>query len=184
MELVSTDAKDDGNPAGVGARAVRIHYINSAWVYQTEDIVLNGTTPVPTVATDIRRVNWLEVLTVGSEGKPAGAISIRHLSDSPVYETIPAGADASRGLKYCVPAGYRLVLTDLYVNTDVAAVVTIQTDDGVGRERFKCSAPAGNTLLSPPAIVLSESTDVWVQAACAAGNGAVTVKLYGYLART
>jgi hypothetical protein len=182
MELVSSDVKDDGDPAGVGARTVRVHYLDSAFVYHTEDVVLNGTTAVPTVATDILRVNYLEVISAGSEGDPAGNISIRHLTDSPVYDTIPAGTNASRGLKYTVPYNYQLVLTDLYVNTDVAAVVTIQQKYGLQVERFKCSAAAGNTLLSLPAMVIDPYCDVWVQAACAAGNGAVTATLYGYLA--
>lgn len=181
LELVSTDAKDDGDPAGVGARTVRVHYLDDAYLPQVEDVTLNGLTAVATVATNILRVNRLEVLTVGSEADPAGAISIRALADTPVYEQIPAGVNESRGAKYTVPSGYNLVVTDLVCTTDVAAVVTVQNKLTVQQELFRFSAAAGNTLLQPPALVIGETEDVWLEAACAAGNGVVTAKLYGYL---
>jgi hypothetical protein len=181
MELVSSDAKDDGDPAGVGARTVRVHYLDADYEPQTEDVTLNGVTAVATVADDILRVNRLEVLTVGSEGDPAGAIDIRALADTPIYEQIPAGVNESRGAKYTVPAGFVLVVTDLFISTDVAAVVTVQSDLTVQQELFRFSAAVGNTLLQPPALVIGETEDVWLEAACAAGNGVVTAKLWGYL---
>ena len=56
MTIVSEDADDDGDPVGTGARTVRIHYCDDAGDAQLEDVTLNGTTPVDTVATDIRAV--------------------------------------------------------------------------------------------------------------------------------
>lgn len=57
----STSANDD-NPAGSGAKQVRLTYLNSNYEEKVEDIFLNGTAAVPTVATDIRFVQRFEVI--------------------------------------------------------------------------------------------------------------------------
>jgi hypothetical protein len=74
--IVSSSANDSA--AGTGARTVRITYYTSAGVGPlTEDITLNGTTAVNTVATNICYIEDLTVLTVGSGGTAAGNITLR-----------------------------------------------------------------------------------------------------------
>lgn len=58
---------------GTGAAAVRITYLNSNYVLKTEDVVLNGTTKVNTVGTDIRFVERFEVI---QGNVAAGSISL------------------------------------------------------------------------------------------------------------
>lgn len=71
----STDANDD--VTGTGARVVRITYFNAACQGPyTEDVTLDGTTPVNTVATNIALIERLEVITVGSTGGNQGTIRL------------------------------------------------------------------------------------------------------------
>lgn len=74
--IVSTNANDTA--AGTGARTVRIRYFKNdgigPWL---ETITLNGTTPVNTVNTDIRFIESMEVLTVGSNGTNVGTINLK-----------------------------------------------------------------------------------------------------------
>jgi len=63
--------------AGVGARTVRITYYDNTGVGPLfETVTLNGTTPVNTVATNIRFVEKLEVLTAGTSLVNVGTISL------------------------------------------------------------------------------------------------------------
>lgn len=73
--LVSSSAADAA--AGTGARQVEITYVNNAMTAQfTEIVTLNGLTPVNTVATNIRFIQRMRVVSVGSGGANAGTISL------------------------------------------------------------------------------------------------------------
>ena len=67
----SSSAQDAS--AGSGAKAVRIVYLDSNYVLRTEDVVLNGTTAVATVGTDIRFIEKFEVIQGAAA---AGAIEL------------------------------------------------------------------------------------------------------------
>lgn len=70
--VISTSTSDT-SPAGAGARKVRIIYLDSNYAKKQEDVALNGTAGVNTVATDIRFIESFEVI----EGTNAvGLISI------------------------------------------------------------------------------------------------------------
>jgi hypothetical protein len=63
--------------AGTGARQVRITYLDNLGNGPfTETVTLNGTTPVNTVATNIRFIEKMEVVSVGSGGSNAGVITL------------------------------------------------------------------------------------------------------------
>jgi hypothetical protein len=73
--IVSASASDTA--AGTGARTVRItYYDNSGNGPLFETVTLNGTTAVNTVATDIRFIESLMVITAGSLSTNAGIISL------------------------------------------------------------------------------------------------------------
>jgi len=61
---------------GVGARTIRIDYMTFAGVRLSEIVILNGVTPVNTVATDICYIERLVVETVGSTGANVGSITL------------------------------------------------------------------------------------------------------------
>jgi len=73
---VSSSSASDA-AAGTGARTLRITYYDGAGAGPlTEDITLNGTTAVNTVATNIRFIESIAVLTVGSGGANVGTITL------------------------------------------------------------------------------------------------------------
>jgi hypothetical protein len=89
LEVVSSDVNDDGSPAGTGARTLRIVYYDDGCLGPfTTDVVLNGTTAVATTATNIRFVEAIYLLTVGSNGTNVGTITLRALGGGAVVGTI------------------------------------------------------------------------------------------------
>ena len=109
MEVVSSSAQDTAT-TGTGAWTVKIWYLDSTFREKTEIITLNGTNVVPTVATDIYRINNYWVMTAGTGGKAAGNIDIRHLSNSPIYSRIGTGQTRARNSAYTVPFGKKFYI--------------------------------------------------------------------------
>ena len=73
---VSSSSASDTS-AGTGTRTLKItYYDNDMNGPYTETITMNGTTPVNTVATNIRFIEKMESLTVGSNGTNVGTISL------------------------------------------------------------------------------------------------------------
>ena len=114
MEVVSSSAGQEdsgaggGNPAGTGIRSVLITYLDDSWNEQTETVILDGTTPVATSATDIYRIQKMATVTTGTGKKAVGTIDIRHLSDSPIYGRIPIGENHLHQAICTVPLGKKL----------------------------------------------------------------------------
>lgn len=112
MTLASDDVADNGT-AVTGVLSVRIDYLDADGNEQSEDVTLNGTTPVDTVATDIRFVNDFYALTVGSNGVAEGNITIIKkggaiLTD--LYNLIALGGNQSLVPHRMVPLGHTLYL--------------------------------------------------------------------------
>ncbi len=111
MTLVSDDAADDSGDTGVNT--VRIHYLDDTGAEQTETVTMNGTTDVDTTATDIRFVNDMYALTVGSNGVAEGNITIRKKGTAVgvgLYNMIGAGGNKSLVPHRMVPLGKTLYL--------------------------------------------------------------------------
>ena len=111
MEIISTSGDDD--VAGTGVQKVQLYYLDDDYVEHSEIIETDGTTAVPTAANDIYRIQSFRAYQVGSGGVAAGAISIRHLDDTPIYSQIAANYTRARNMTYTVPAGYYLYLTSI-----------------------------------------------------------------------
>lgn len=113
MELVSASANDAA--AGTGIRTVEIIYLDGDYNEKKEVVTLNGTTVVPTVATDIFRINAFRALTAGSGNVAAGAIQLRHIADTPIYAQINALEREAKQFVYTVPEGRTLFLDELLI---------------------------------------------------------------------
>ena len=110
MTVVSESTNDTA--AGTGVQTVSIHYLDAAGDEQDEIVTLNGTTPVNTVATDIRFVNDFHAQTVGTGGVAADNIKIYKTgSVGLVYNMIAAGGNKSLVPHRMVPRGKMLVIT-------------------------------------------------------------------------
>jgi hypothetical protein len=99
----STSVQDAA--AGTGAKAVRITYLDSNYVVKTEDLSLNGTTAVPTVATDIR---FIESFKVIQGAAAAGAIELWTTTGGTgtAIAGIAAATEDAFLCHHYVPAGY------------------------------------------------------------------------------
>jgi len=109
MRIVSTSASDAA--AGTGVRTVHIHYLDSNYVEHEELIVLNGTSPVNTVGTDIFRINFMHAITTGTTTFSVGTISLTNTAGTITYNVIGANATTSRNGIFTVPAGKTLYIT-------------------------------------------------------------------------
>jgi hypothetical protein len=108
LEIVSSNAAD--NPSGTGLRTVRITGLDAGYVEITEDITLNGTSPV-TLVNQYLRVNLLMGLSVGSNKVNAGKITLRVAGGGAIQSVIGVGGGASQKAIYTVPAGKTAFIT-------------------------------------------------------------------------
>lgn len=102
--------------AKTGAHAVKIEYLTSAYATKTEIVALNGTTVIPTVNTDLFRIQSFRVIATGTGNKPVGNLSLRNLADTPVYSYISAGFTRARNSAYTVPAAKTLYISEFAVS--------------------------------------------------------------------
>ncbi|MCK5612904.1 hypothetical protein KAR91_64115, partial [Candidatus Pacearchaeota archaeon] len=77
MTFVSDNAADDKD-AGAGAQSIEIHYLDGNLDQQTEQVFLEGLTPVLTIATDIRFINEMHIQTFGATQQTAGIITAKN----------------------------------------------------------------------------------------------------------
>lgn len=111
MTLFSTN-DEDGADTQTGVNSVRIEYLDGNGLQQTEDIILTGTTPKNTIATDISFVNDIYALTVGSNGVAVGIIRIHKIASIPtVYNRIDVGGNKSLVSNRKVPSNKTLFIT-------------------------------------------------------------------------
>ena len=105
LEIASTDAADDGDPVGTGARTISIFGLDANYMPISEEIVMNGTTDVTTTKSYLR-VNRMRAVTAGSNGTNVGTISATATTAGTVQAAITADAGATLKSQYTVPAGY------------------------------------------------------------------------------
>lgn len=111
MIVVSSNASDD--VAGTGVRTIRIEYIDGEGVCQTEDITMDGTTPVNTVAEDIAFVNHIFATSVGSTGVAVGDIDIHEVGDAAkVYNRVGVGGNKSLSCILRIPNNKTYFITE------------------------------------------------------------------------
>jgi len=103
LNVVSASANDAA--AGTGARTIRIEGLDAAGAWVEETVTLNGTTPVVTVSTWLRVIRAF-VVTAGSGGVSAGAITVKHnVTTANIFSVIKAGRGMSMNAVFTVPAG-------------------------------------------------------------------------------
>ena len=106
LEVVSSDADDDGSPAGNGARTVQVIYINNNGSVESEIVTMNGTGAVALTDTSVARVLDIHVLTAGSSGTNEGTITIRVASAGASRMSIPPAQSRAAPGRFTVPTGY------------------------------------------------------------------------------
>ena len=108
MSIVSTSADDD--ETGVNARVLEVHYLDAELNMQTEEVTLQGLTPVLTTATDIRFINCMHIHEWGDTPTAAGIITAEHDDGggSVIYSQIALGDTRCASSARMVPAGKKL----------------------------------------------------------------------------
>jgi hypothetical protein len=108
----SSEAADDGDPAGTGARTVTVSGLDENYLEVSESVTMNGTSAVTTTQTFLR-VNRAYVVGVGTAGFNVGAITITVGGNAQVVIAAERGQTASS--LYTVPANKYLLITQFTV---------------------------------------------------------------------
>lgn len=111
LEILSASANDTA--AGTGARTFMIAGLDANFNSISETITMNGVTPVQT-ANNYLRINGLNLLTAGSGGVNAGDVTLRVTGAGATQAIARAGYGYAKQAIYTVPAGYTLLVTDLF----------------------------------------------------------------------
>ena len=101
--------------SSTGAQALKVEYLDDAYVAHTELVLTNGTAAVATVNTDYYRIQSFRVIAAGTGKKAAGNLTLRETDDAPVYSYISAGYTRARNSAYTVPAGKTLYVVQFVV---------------------------------------------------------------------
>lgn len=125
VQLSIASASPNDTAAGTGVRTIEVHYLDANLVPQVEAITLNGTTPVLSVATDVRFVDCMHRVTSGTGITAAGTISAS--VGAQVYAEISTGKVRCSSSVTMVPAGHRLLVCALSAGAidDTAAAEVI-----------------------------------------------------------
>ena len=150
----------------------------------SENIKLNGTTAVTTVKSYFR-VNSMSV----ASGAPTGNITLKDTSDTTLYAEIAAGNGRTLMGIYTVPAGYTFYLSRIDINTSLnanpAGFATYQNyqTNSAGVSSVTVVAPFTNNYHTQRVMprLVSEKTDIQLQAKVSTGTAALTVSQEGYL---
>lgn len=113
MSIVSTSANDTA--AGTGIQTLDIHYLDANLAEQVETVTMNGTTPVLTVATNIRFIQCMHMATFGSGAAAAGNISATNGGNTHSY--VAAGDVRCTSSVRMVPTGKRLIVHDVFAGS-------------------------------------------------------------------
>jgi hypothetical protein len=157
LEVVSSNGQD--GVAGTGIVTLELHYLDSSDDEQSETIIMDGTTPVTTNATDINFIQWMHAKTVGSNGAAVGNLVMRTVGGAGTdYEYISAGGNQSLSARYKVPNG-----KTGYVIGWQSSGITKQVD-----LRLRATVERSNRALLPgvflfqDVVVLNDSTSGWI----------------------
>lgn len=130
LSIVSTSASDAA--AGTGARTVVVEYLNGNLDYSFEVVTLNGTTPVLTLATDVRWVQAVHVATAGSGTVAAGDITVAN--GGATYLKIMTGERTTHNSFTRVPRQRRLFITELYAGSNSGSSASRVLIEGVSTQ--------------------------------------------------
>lgn len=122
MQMLLSSTGTNDTSAGIGARTVTLYYLNSSYVASTETLTMNSSSNVPTLSSDIYRINDMRVATTGATGVAHGTITAIGNTSSLTYGFIDAGYNRDRQMIYTVPAGKTLYVTDATLSVSAAAI--------------------------------------------------------------
>ena len=171
--------------AGSGARTVKITYLTDAYVETEVTKTLTGQTEV-TIASDVFRINKIEVLTVGATGYNEGIIycgtgTFTTGKPANVFAIMAIGKNVNTSMIYTVPAGKTAWIFKIAtgIAASVAGAVNLELihkeDSGLCHcELNPCCL--GGALL--PFIEIAEKSDIQIDATSAVANSSVKTTMF------
>lgn len=123
MEVVSSSVNDAS--AGTGARTVRVKGVKADFTLEEEDVTLNGTTAVIFAETYLA-IYEVVVLTAGSGGVNAGKLTCRVSVAGASQNHVEIGENKSSHGIYPVPAGFTLLIHEVFISTDASSGVNVK----------------------------------------------------------
>jgi len=113
-EVVSDNVADD--IAGTGARVALLFALDTNYDPIVEQIIMDGTTPVETVATNLFRPDTLLIASSGSAGGNVGSITVRVQGGGNPRNFMHPGFGLSFDGHHTVPRGFTSLLQFCQVN--------------------------------------------------------------------
>lgn len=111
--------------------AVIIEYLDGDYLPKTEIVILNTTTEVPLVNTDVFRINGFRVIAVGTKAgatnAPKGNIELRKTTDTPIYSYITKTFNRARNAMYTVPVSKTLYVFEWNIGWATPNDTKVQT---------------------------------------------------------
>jgi hypothetical protein len=117
LTVVSSDANDDGSPAGTGANSIIIYGVDADRKYQTEVVTLNGTGSVVTSASWLG-VNRVAVYVCGSNDTNVGNITITATTGGSTQAYIAAGEGTTQQAIFFTQADHTFLADWLTLNVN------------------------------------------------------------------
>lgn len=164
---------------------ITINGLDANYVAISENLALNGATPV-TTAKSYLRINSMNV-AIGSATNPSGAVTLKNLTNTTIYAQINAGVGRTQAAIYTVPAGYTFYLSRIDVNTSL-------NGSNFATYQNKTISPAGVVTLTQQAPFainyhtqrvmprpFVEKTDIQLQCKVNSTTGAISISQEGYL---
>ena len=99
--------------AHTGVMVAEIRYLDASYVEGRELVIINGTSAVTTVNTDIFKINRVLIDVAGSTHATVGAVSVTVVGGATVYSVISIGRTMARTSLYTVAAGKDLYITSV-----------------------------------------------------------------------
>lgn len=188
LDVSSSDVKDDGAPAGVGAQIVRIVGLDVNYSRIYEDVTMNGRTAVTTTQKFLR-VFSAYVIAAGSELANAGDIYIIKTGTSTwtngVPDTLtsgcikmPLGGNTGVSGIFTAPAGCYYTVGRIYPTARAqAGTITIRKGNATDLtakgpfEEVKVEVAPGSSPAPELNLQLKPKDDLYVMAIAAAASG-------------
>lgn len=150
LSIVSTSASD--GVGGTGIRSLEIHYLDANLYLQHETIVLNGVTPVLTVATNIRFIQCGRMITYGTGKAAAGIITFKDSITAQTYNQISVGENRCSSSARMVPKSKRLVITGL-VGSSISGSAQTSALLSIATSNFEGHDLSADSVLTPLATI-------------------------------
>lgn len=143
--VVSSSASDTS--AGTGVRTIRVTYYRSDGSGPfTEDKTMNGTTGVAFTETDLRFVERVETITVGSNGAPVGNIDVvaNNNGTGTVLGRLNTGENVTLWAQHWIPPGAVMNVTSIWAgNRSTGILGSGSSGRAMARRQALLTANAG-----------------------------------------